>query len=52
LILKRNEANILYHLLVLDSLEREDKTMKKKLPITKAALLDLVKKGLFDRKKK
>lgn len=26
--------------------------MKKKLPITKAALLDLVKKGLFDRKKK
>jgi len=52
LILKRNEANILYDLLVLDSLEREDKTMKKKLPITKAALLDLVKKGLFDRKKK
>ncbi|HOZ80503.1 MAG TPA: hypothetical protein PLY34_21100 [Ferruginibacter sp.] len=52
MILKRNEANILYHLLVLDSLERKDKTMKKKLPITKAALLDLVKKGLFDRKKK
>jgi len=52
LTLIKNETPCLHTILVLDSLEREDNAMKKKLPITKAALLDLVKKGLFDRKKK